>query len=588
MLSDRSGAIAARGYSRARVSVGDWVRGRLGPYALMPVIVVLGFLVIYPLFMVIYGSFVGGPPGTNAAFSAEGYTRTWTDQSALKSLVTTFSLVIPRVVLGTAFAVLLAWLVTRTNVPMRGSLELILWFQVFLPTLPMTLSWLTLFHGKTGMVNRWWMDTFHTSSPLFEIRSFEGIILLSVISMGAFFYFFVGPAFRSMDASMEESARVCGASNLTTLRRITAPLLTPAILGAALLVFLAMLASYEIELLLGSRQGIYVFTTYIWNLMGRTPADYPGAMAMSSVFMLFVAAVIILQFKMWQGRQFITVSGRGFGYRVTDLGRWRWVAFGALIAYFLIASGLPLAVLLMGTFQKMWGNFASPWTLDQWRVALNDPAVTRSFMNTIYLGFLAATLKVVLNGLLSYASLRTRLKGRQIIEVLSWVPRAAPGIVMSVGFVWAVLGGIPGIQFLYGTIFLMAIVITVETIPFGMRIMNAGMVQLSPELEEAARVSGASWLRTMWKVVIPLMIPTIVSGWLLGFLGSIRSLVLLLFIYVPASKVMSIHIFELWGSDRLEQAAVLGLMLTVLCLFVAIVAQYVAHRARQSMEAPVA
>jgi iron(III) transport system permease protein len=159
---------------------------------------------------------------------------------------------------------------------------------------------------------------------------------------------------------------------------------------------------------------------------------------------------------------------------------------------------------------------------------------------------------------------------------------------MSVGVVWAILGGLPGVKGLYGTLYLMALVLTLEAIPTGMRVMNAGMVQLSAELEEAARVSGASWLRTMWKVVIPLMAPTIVSAWLLGFLGSIRSLVILLFIYVPATKVMSVHIFELWNSDRQERAAVLGLMLTVLCVLVAVIAQYLAHRVRRSLEVPVA
>lgn len=586
MRPNAGGAVAARPVG-AVVAVP--FTKRLRPYTLFPFIAILAFLLLYPLFMVIYGSFRGGPPGVASPWTIEGYVRAWSDPGTIKALGVTFGLAVPRVVLGTVFAVLMVWVIVRTNVPLRSFLEQALWFRVFLPALPMTLSWVILLSGRTGIINRFWMETLGFGGPLFNIESMAGIVFLSTMMMGSMFYFFIGPAFRSMDASMEESSRTCGASNLTTLRRVTAPLMMPAILGASLLILLAILASYETELLLGARKGIYVFTTYIWYQMGKSPVDYPAAMALSTIFMLFVAIIVFIQFKMLGGRKFVTVTGRGFAYRPTDLGRWRWAMFAFVMVYFLVITVLPLSVLIMGTFQKSWGIFSSAWTLDHWRAALASESVLRSVKNTLILGFGVATANVVVYSLMSYAFVRTTLKGRQLIEVLSWVPRAAPGIVMAVAFVWAILGGIPGIKFLYGTLLLMGIVLVLEAIPTGMRVMNAGMVQLASELEESARVSGASWLQTMRKVVVPLLAPTLVSAWLLGFLFATRTLVTLLFIYAPSSKVLSIDIFEQWGTSgggRWETAAVLGLMLTGITMVVAIVAQIVGNRARRTMEMP--
>jgi len=562
-----------------------WTWERLKPYALFPLLGVLALFMVYPIFMVVYASFKGGPPGTDAPFTLDGYGRVWSQWRTYKALIMTIGLALVRTGLSVAFAIVFTWILTRTNTPGRGVFENFIWLRIFLPPLPVILAWLFLASGRGSLINRLLMDTFNLANPPLDIRSLWGLIFLSVVFAGAIFYVFIGPAFRNMDASMEESSRTCGASNLTTLFRITVPVMMPAILGTSLLAFLFVLSSFEMELFLLAPKGIYVFTTYIWYLFGTTPIDYPGAMATANIFLIFVAGVIYLQFRILGGRQFVTVTGRGFNVRPTDLGRWKWVAFGIMVAWVIVGVLLPVAALVLSTFLKGWGLIDSGLTTQYWKLVFRDPATIKAFKNTLVLAALVATGSTVVHGLLSYAYLRTRLKGRALIEVLTWVPRASPGIVLAVGIYWAVLGGIPGLKLLFGSIFLMAIVVMIDSTPVAMRLLNGAMVQLGAELEESARVSGASWLQTMRRVVLPLLAPALVNNWLLRFFAASQALILILYIVLPGSNTVPVLMFQfMMSSGDQQRAAALGVALSAICLVAAILARIVVARERRVME----
>lgn len=556
----------------------------LRPYTLLPALMFLGFLVLYPLFMVVFASFKGGPPGVDSPFSIEGYQRAWADPGVIRAIFTTLWMAILRVGFGIILTIFVAWIINRTNTPWRGGLEVLVWLRFFLPTLPVVIAW-TLILGPQGLANKFLMNAFNLSSPPLDIRSYWGIIFISTTIQVSMLYFFIAPAFRRMDASLEESSRMCGASSFTTLRRITAPLLTPALLGAGLLSFLIVLESYETELVLGTSQNIYVFSTYIWMTMSLVPVDYPKAMALSSVFLFLAAAVIILQFRILRGRIFVTVTGRGFTARPHDLGRWKWVTFSFVMLYFLVATLLPLIIIVAGSFMKIWGMWRlDAFTTENWTTVLGDSSFMLSVKNTLLLGAMAATGGLLLYTLMSYGFLRTRLPARQGLEILSWVPRMAPALVMSLGFVWAYLGGgIPLLKVLYGSLFLMALVIIVNSMPFGTRIMNGAMVQIGPELEESSRVSGASWLSTMRRIVVPLLSPAVVSAWLLLFLTATRALIIVMFLYVSSSKVLALSTYEYWFSGEAEKAAVVGIVLVAISLPVALLARYLGRRQTMAM-----
>ncbi|MBI4297548.1 MAG: ABC transporter permease subunit [Chloroflexi bacterium] len=550
-------------------------------YFLLPALAIIAFTTVYPVFMVIYGSFKGGPPGEPAPFSLDGYVRAWTDWWTIKTFLLTFALAVPRVLFGLILAILLAWIVTRTNTPLRGLMRHVIWFAYFLPVLPITMSWMVLAGGKRGWLNQVLMSAFDLSSPPLDIRSYWGIIFISSIYVASLIFLLIAPAFQNMEASSEESSWVLGASKLTTLRRITVPLLTPAILGATLLAFLFVLASFEMELLLGSIKGIYVLTTFIWVHINAVPTDYPAAMAMSTVFMLVTWAIVLLQLRVWRGRTFVTVTGKGTT-RPVDLGRWKWASFGFVMTYFAIGILLPLTILIIGSFQTFWGSFDFPWTLGRWKNIPTSPAVLRSLKNTLILSTTVATVGTVVYFLMSYAAVRSRLRGRQAIELLSWLPAAAPGIVLTIGMLWTLYVGIPGVvKLLYGTLALMSIAVLIESIPIGVRVMNGGMAQISSELEESSRVSGASWFRTIRDVVIPLLAPTLLSAWVLSFLWAARAVLIIMFLYVPSSTVLSLLMFGSGGVSASGSAAVLGVILAGVMSIVAILAQVAVSRMRR-------
>ena len=581
-MGGRSGEVVAQ---RRSAAVPGMILRSLRPYVLLPFLGLLAFLLAYPIFMVLYASFKGGPPGEVAPFTLDGYVRAWGSWSTYKALILTFALGIPRVVLGVGIALVITWIITRTNTPLRWLFEQLMWFHVFLPTLPMVLSWILIAGGRSGLLNKFLMNTFNLANPPLNIQSYWGVIFYSVIGGGTMFFLYASPAFRNMDASLEESSRVSGASALTTLFRITTPLLMPAILGVTFLMFLFTLSSYETELFFLYHKGAYVLSTWIWWQAQKMPPDYPTAMALASIFVVFVVAIIVLQFKILGNRQYVTITGRGFGIRTTDLGRWKWVTFGFLTLLNLVGLIAPLTVLIIGTFLNSHAVLSSGFTLDHWKRALGDPAVIKSIRNTLELGVMVAISSTVLFGLMSYMYLKTKLRFRQWIEILSWVPRSAPAVVLSLGVVWAVLGGgIPGARAIYGTLALMAIVILLDRTPQGMRLMNAGLVQLSAELEEASRVSGGSWFLTIRKVVMPVIMPTLLNQGLLSFVMATRALVVLLFMYMPASVVLSIDIFTHMMTNEPQVAAILGVILTALTTGVAILARIVAFRQRKVME----
>ncbi len=550
--------------------------GRLaGKYRLVPLIVVVGLATFVPIFMVIWGSFRGGPPGYDKGWSLDGYVRAWSDWSTIKYLITTFALGIPRIVLGVSLAIALAWIVARTNTPLRGVLKQVIWLNYFLPAMPMLSAWTFLLGGNRGWINSRLMDWFGLSNPPLDIMSYWGIIFYSVIGLGSLLFLFIIPAFENMESSAEEASWVCGANRFNTLRRVTIPSLTPAILGPSLLAFMLVFASFEPELALGYRKGIYVFTTFIWSRVGVGLPDYPAGFAMASVFMVCVILLILLQLKLWSGKTFTTLTGRGVSLRPLNLGRWKWATFGFVMAVFGVGTLLPLYVLMWPTFQRR-GSFDLLWGLQRYIGVFDNPTVALAFRNTMELAIAVATIGTVLFFLMSYASMRTSLPGRRALEILSWVPVAAPGIVLSLGYLWSIYS-VPGAKLLYGTVALMVLPTLIEAIPLGMRAMNGGMAQLGAELEEAARTSGSSWLGTMRRVVIPLLAPTLLSAWLLVFLWGTRTSLVIIFLYVPSSRTVSLLMSQGGGGFML------GAVMAVVTIVIAIAAQALVSKLRRAM-----
>ncbi|HLY65321.1 MAG TPA: ABC transporter permease subunit, partial [Chloroflexota bacterium] len=355
--------------------------------------------------------------------------------------------------------------------------------------------------------------------------------------------------------------------------RITVPILLPAVLGCFSLAFVRMVESFEVELFLGTPAHIYVFTTQIYYYITQTQLpDYPPAIALSTILIALTLVVIAIQAKLLGRRSYVTVLGKSYKRTPVDLRGWKWLVFGGMVTFFAIHLAIPLVMLVVGSLQRTTIDIRlGGFTLDHWKI-LAQAEVWQSLKNTLAVGLVAATLAMLAVCLCSYIVMRTKLALRRPLDVFTWVPYMVPGFVLSVGFLWAVLKGIPLPFTLYGTLALLMIAFIVRLLPFGARLMNSTMVQLSSELEESARTLGASWVGSMRRIVLPLLSPSIAIGWLLCMITVIRDLSTIILLYGPKSRMLAVTFYSYWTSGAIENAAVIGLFMTIVgLLLVAIV-----------------
>ena len=548
--------------------------------AMIGLLLFVAFLVVYPLIMLMYGSLKGGAPWDDQPFSITGYEQAYGDLSTYKILATTIWLGVVRSVLSLFLAIFLAWVVTRTDTPLKRFLEVTVWVQFFVPYLPVILAWVLLASPRTGIINQFMANVFGLEKPLFDIFTYAGIIWVSVIHQAAIIFILITPAFRGMDAALEESSRVLGAGKFTTLRLVTIPILKPAILAASMLSFIRLMESFETELILGYSKGIFVYTTRIYQLIYEAPTNFPYGMALSSVFLIIIFILVFTQWRLLGRRQYVTVTGRGYATRPTTLGRWKYLTLALVLFYFAVGVLLPLAALVAGSFMRLFGvALEDPWTLRHWRATLTDPLFWPTIKNTLYIGLVSASVGMFLYSFLSYIITKTKFAGRQGLEILTWLPWGVPSVVLALGFLWAYVGGIPLPFTLYGTIWLIMLVMMVKGFPLGVRVMNGAMVQVSPELEESARVLGSSWFYAFRRILMPLVSPAFVSAWIVLFLLSVRELSTVLFLYSEDSRTMSVLMFEYWsGSGYAERGLVIGLIQTVIVLAFAVAARSLGYR----------
>jgi len=547
---------------------------------MVALILLLGVLIVYPLVMVIFGSFKAGGPFVDAPFTIQGYQDAFSHPLTGQILWTTLWLGIVRAVLCLVIAIGLAWIVTRTDTPWRQFIETAVWVALFLPYLPYVISWILL-AGPNGLLNIALMNIFPwLESPPLNIFSYGGMIWVTILKWPAVIFLLITPAFRGMDASLEESSKMSGAGTLTTLHRVTLPVLAPALLAGFVYALIRIFESFEIEMLLGFSEGIFVFTTRVYMLITHAPTDYPQGMALSSVFLLLILGLILLQWRLLRGKQFTTVTGRGFATRVARLGRLRYLTLGLALSYIFVGVIMPLAAMVASSFQETLGFYGlETFTVRHWQYTFSHPMVLDAIKNSLVMSVSTATFGVIAYVLVTYIVIKTKLWGRKVVDVISWLPWGVPGMVLALGLLWAYIGGLP-FKFLYGSMFLLILVNVVVYFPFGCRVMTGPLYQLGKELEESSRVLGASWLQTFRHVVIPIMAPSIVAAWVVIFMLAMTVLTTIVFLFGPTTMPISALIFDFWlGGHEKVKAVTVGVLLTFVILLFALVGRWIANKA---------
>jgi iron(III) transport system permease protein len=475
------------------------------------------------------------------------------------------------------FGFVIAWILTRTNVPMRGTLEQLMVVPYYVTPLLGALAWSLLGAPESGFINQVWR-ALGAKEALFDITGPLGIAWVMALFEGSVAFVMIAAVMKSMDPSLEEASQVIGAGRFRTMMRVTLPLVAPGVLGAAVYVFAEMLGSFSAALVLGSPNRFYVITTAIYQLVSQYPPRLPLAAAMGVSLFVVMFAMIFLYRRLTRGRSYVTVSGKSFRPRVMDVGTFRWVLFAVCAVYLIMSVFLPMATLAFASLQRLATAFPhlSDFTLEHYRTAFSLNAVRSALGNSLLLGFLTATIGVVLTGLVAWIIQRSRLPGRDVLEYIVMFPQAVPRLVFAFGMMWAwLVFPIP----IYGTLWLLLIAYLTVFLPLGVRTISGVLVQLDKSLEECGEVCGASWGYRLRTITMPLLRPGLIAAWLLIFVASVRELGASILLMGPNSKVLTPAIVEAFFSSSSELTAAMALIQTVVVGLVMLVFLTVSRRA---------
>jgi len=425
--------------------------------------------------------------------------------------------------------VTIAWLLARTKIPCSHTLEFLFWVSYMVPSLPTTIAWITLLDPDIGMINVGLKNLFHLDQGPFNIFSVPGIVWANLMGHGiSIKVMLMTPAFRNMDSTLEEAARVGGASNLRTLFKVTLPLMVSPMMMVLALQLLRAFQSFETEYLLGVPFGFYVYSTKIYALVRNAIPNYGEATVLASITLLMIALIIPLQRWILERRRYTTITG-SFRPGLIDLGKWNYIAFAILATLLVLLTIGPVVVLILGSFMQRIGYFVLGFTLEHWRLVLTDPVFVKALRTTLTLALTAALLSPLIFSVLAYIIVRTRLPGRATLDLMIWGAGAIPGILAGLGLLWMFIGT-PGLNVIFGTIWALIIVVILQGKTTGVNIMKGVLVQVGADMEEAARVSGAGWIRTYFKIWLPLLMPTLVLLAVMNFVtasGATSSIILL-------------------------------------------------------------
>ncbi len=537
-------------------------------------LVVVGFLVLTPLCLMILNSFQTARPGEAIVWGFEGWVKASTTPGIVNAISNTFSLAITRQAIALLIGAFFAWLVARSDIPMKGSLEFFFWLSFFLPALPETMGWILLLDPKYGLLNQGLMGLGIVSQPLFNIYSFWGIIWAHLGGTVSVKVMLLAPAFRNLDAALEESSRISGASGWHTFFHIIIPVMAPAILVTMILGMIRSLEAFEIELLLGTPIGLQVYSTKIHELVTWEPPQFAPAMALSTLFLGLLLFMVALQRQYIGKRVYTTVTGRGFSMRPTQLGRWRYPAFALVLTFALFITVIPTTLLLMGTFMKLFGffNIADPWTLENWRATFSDPVLFRSIWNTLAVGLGSGVIGVFFYAFIATMIVKTRHRGRWLLDFLSWLPWSIPGILLGMALLWTFLQTKIFLP-IYGTVYLLIIAMVIKSMPFGTQMIKSVLLQLGNDLEEASKVCGGTWFDTFRRVVMPLIMPALITVGLVGFISAARDISTVVLLGSGKSRTLSLLMLDFAAGAEFEKATVVAVMVVGLVVIAALIAR---------------
>ncbi len=524
-------------------------------------IVIVSFLTVCPVGMLLLGSFTEGL-GALSNFTLQKYVKSYSDPALVTIIKNTAIFTIGSALLATALALLLAYLNTRTNIPFKSLFGILSIVPMMIPHILFAASWALLLNPSNGLLNIMLKQLLGLAEAPFNIYTLQGMILVEALLDLPIAYLVISPAMSAFDVSLEESSRVCGASPLRTTLKITLPVLRPALLAAITLVAVRTLASFAVPSVLGMPGRIYVMATHIYRLIatGFSP-DYGMAAAVgASVLAVSISLIFIYRSLTAEGEKYVTISSRGYRPTVIDLKKAKYpmFIFVSFIACLLIV--LPVVVLFY-TSLVPYSMLPSAqalvrMSLKHWRAVISDPISMLSLKNSIFLGIVGASLGIILSIFVAYVIVKLRTVASGLLEALSFLSFSFPGIVVGIGFMLFFV-----YTPLYATIWALLIGYIATYLPYGIRPLSSAFIQIHSHLEESSRVCGGSSFYTMRRVIIPLLTPGIVSGWILMATMFVRELSLSVVLSRPGTEVLAVQILRFAEDGLWGKLSALGIMM---------------------------
>jgi iron(III) transport system permease protein len=477
---------------------------------------------------------------------------------------------------GTFFA----WVNERTNTPFKSLFFALSLIPLVIPAILFTVSWILLASPRIGIVNFVLQALSGTDYVFVDLYSMGGMIFVDGMHQSPLAFLMMTAAFRAMDPALEEAALMSGATVPQIARRVTLKLALPAALATLLILFVRAVESFEVPALLGLPVGIEVYTSSIYQAIQRYPSEVGLASAYAVTLLLIAFLCVYAQSRVTaEVGKFSTVTGKGFRPRMMNIGRWRYLTMAIFVAYFMIIVALPFLVLVWCSLQKFYSapSLAAmkSLSLDAYRAVFAYPDIGAVIWNTAVLAVSAATVIMMMTSVLAWIVVRTRIPGRWVLDQLASLPLVFPGLVLGLAIMICYLHVGIGV---YGTLWIMLIAYVTRFMPYGMRYSMTSLLALHKELEESAAMSGASWRMAFRRIILPLLKPGLIAGWIYIVIVSVRELSGSILLYSPGSEVVSIMIWEYWQNGQYVELSALGVMLIVVLFCFVVTAQFASRR----------
>ena len=539
------------------------------------------YLAGVPLLMLLYGSIRSAPIGEpGATFTFQNYVKAYFDKEFYYLLLNSVYYGIGTCLVTFSIGTFLAWVSERTNTPFKKLFTVMALIPFIIPGILSTIAWILLLSPKIGLINIVIKEALSLETAPFNVYTMWGMIWAEAIHLYPLVFLLMSAAFRNMDTSLEEAALTAGSSTWKTFKTVTLPLMRPAMMSVLLINFIRGIEAFEVPALIGVPAKISVFTTKIFLAIHQFPSDFGLAGAYAVTLLVISTTGVLLYGRLTRREErYATVTGKGYRPRVIDLGAWKWLTCGISSLIFLLAVILPVFVLLWSSFIPYYGipsrELMAKMTWSNYLYILNYPLAMTAFKNSFILSIGSATLVMLLTSIIAWITVKTKLPGRALLDNMTFIPIAMPGIVLGVSLIWVYLTlPIP----IYGTIWVLLLAYLTKFMPYGIRAASASMIQINKELEEASFTAGGTWFQTFWKIILPLLMPGFTAGWIYISILALRELSTSILLYSYNSTVLSIMAFDLWEGGQYTYVCALGVLMVLLLVAMAFTARKLGAR----------